>query len=66
MNKAEHTVRELGALPHVKWDNPDGPLLICKNGTVHWLTFIERLCLWLRLTSVEELDAKYNKELTCG
>lgn len=66
MNNSEQTMREPGANPHIKWNNPDGPLLICKDGTHHWLTKAERLYLVLGLTSVEQLDTKYNKEPTRG
>ena len=38
MNYSEQTIREPGAKSHIKWNNPDGPLLICKDGTVRrWL-----------------------------
>lgn len=37
----------------------DGPLLSCRDGTLHWLTWSERLQLWLGLISLETLDAKH-------
>ncbi len=46
--------------PHIQWDHIDGPLLCCRDGTLHWLTKVE--CLWYRLgfTNIYQLDQKYN------
>ena len=48
--------------PHIKWKHIDGPLLICSDGTPHFLTKVERLWFRLGLTSLEQLDAKHNME----
>ena len=48
--------------PHIEWGHVDGPLLICRDGTPHWLTRAERLWLRLGLTTIEQLDAKHNRE----
>lgn len=56
------TQREPGAEPHIKWKHIDGPLLVCRDGTMHWLTKVERLWMKLGLTTIEQLDAKYNQE----
>ena len=46
----------------IEWEHVDGPLLICRDGTTHFLTRAERIWLRMGLTSIEELDAKHNKE----
>ena len=33
------------ARPHVQWNHCDGPLLVCADGTPHWLTLWERMAL---------------------
>lgn len=43
--------------PHVQWTHIDGPLMTWA-GRMHWLTFGERLRLWLRLTTVEDLASE--------
>lgn len=50
------------AEPHIQWNHVDGPLLVCRDGTPHWLTMVERLWLRLELTTLEQLDAKHNHE----
>lgn len=52
----------LNAKPRIKWNHIDGPLLICRDGTLHWLTMAERLWTRLGLTTIDQLDAKYNHE----
>ena len=56
------TQRSPGAEPFITWNHVDGPLLCCRDGTLHWLSKAE--CLWLHLgfTTIKKLDAKYNKE----
>lgn len=49
------------AAPHIQWSHVDGPLLVCTDGTPHWLTLWERFQLWVGLTTVELLDARYSK-----
>jgi hypothetical protein len=29
--------------PYINWRHVDGPLLCCTDGSLHWLTFVERL-----------------------
>lgn len=48
--------------PYIQWNHIDGPLLVCSDGTLHWLTAIERLCLLVGLTNVKQLDSKHNGE----
>ena len=38
--------------PTVEWRHIDGPLMFWA-GHIHWLTFKERLRIWLRLTTVD-------------
>ena len=47
--------------PHIQWGHIDGPLLLCSDGTQHWLTTAEQLCLWLGLTTLVQLDSKHTK-----
>ena len=38
------------AQPHIQWNHVDGPLLVMSDGAMHWLTWLERLCVligWL-------------------
>jgi hypothetical protein len=44
--------------PSIRWKHIDGPLLICSNGAVHWLTLYERLCLVFNCTTIEKLNAQ--------
>ena len=47
-----------GSQPHVNWKHIDGPLLTCRDGTPHWLTFRERLSLWLGLTNIYAIERR--------
>ena len=40
------------------WNHIDGPLMYLSNGGLHWLTWRERLALWLGLTDEDSIDAK--------
>jgi hypothetical protein len=48
--------------PRIQLNHVDGPLLICSDGTMHWLSMFERLWLRLGLTTIDRLDTKYNHE----
>ena len=48
--------------PHIKWNHIDGPLLYCRDGTLHWLTTVERLWLRMGFTNINQLDEKYCQE----
>jgi len=37
-------------------------MLICSDGTVHYLTNAEKLWLMLGLTNLNQLDKKYNRQ----
>ena len=50
------------ARPHVQWNHCDGPLLVCADGTPHWLTLWERMALRAGLTTLDALDHKHNSE----
>ncbi len=49
--------------PHIKWDHIDGPLLYCTDGTIHWLTLLERLYFKMGWVTLEELDLKYRTDI---
>ncbi len=40
--------------PHVNWDHIDGPLMTWATH-LHWLTWEERLRIWLRMTTVDQI-----------
>lgn len=46
----------VSAQPHINWSHIDGPLLICSNGLLHWLTWRERLRLWLGWADIHDID----------
>jgi hypothetical protein len=48
--------------PHIDWNRLDGPLLICKDGTLHWLTQKERLWMKLGFTNIDRLNNKHSRE----
>ena len=48
--------------PFIKWKHVDGPYLVCRDGTGHWLTYKERIMLYFKLTSVIELNFKYERK----
>lgn len=45
--------------PHIQWSHIDGPLLHCRDGSLHWLTLLERLWLRIGITTIDQLDKKY-------
>ena len=45
--------------PHIKWNHIDGPMLCCRDGTLHWLTKLERLWLRMGFINIAQLDEKY-------
>lgn len=53
---------ELDDFPSIQWNHVDGPLLVCRDGTLHWLTMWERLALKAGCTTIDALDAKHNSE----
>jgi len=45
--------------PHIQWNHIDGPLLYCRDGSLHWLTMLEKLFVKAGITTIEQLDEKY-------
>ena len=45
--------------PHIEWNYTIGPLLTCRDGSLHRLTLIEILWLKAGFTTVDQLDEKY-------
>lgn len=43
--------------PHVQWGHVDGPLMTWA-GHLHWLTWGERISIWLRLTTVDKIASE--------
>ena len=50
------------AEPFIKWNHVDGPMLVCRDGTCHFLTKLELLWLRFGFTNLEQLDSKHNRE----
>ena len=46
----------VGSQPHINWKHIDGPLLYCSDGQLHWLTWRERLRLFLKLADIHDID----------
>ena len=47
------------AEPYIRWYHIDGPLLICRNGAMHWLTWSDRFWMWLGRDDIYALERKY-------
>ncbi len=45
----------------INWDHVDGPLLYCRDGSIHWLTWFERFCLYFGFIDINYLDKKYGQ-----
>lgn len=48
--------------PCIDWEDGEGPLLVCKDGTKHRLTLMERLSVKAGYSTIEQLDKQYNSE----
>ena len=46
----------IGTQPHIVWKHVDGPLLRTSDGQFHWLTWRERLRLFLGLADIHDID----------
>ena len=45
--------------PHINWKHVDGPMLSCRDGAIHWLSWWERFCLWAGIYDINHLDKKH-------
>ena len=52
------------AFPHIKWRHIDGPLLVMRDGTLHWLTLWERFTCWLDVSSALSIERKRRPDLS--
>ena len=50
--------------PSINLKHIDGPLLSMRNGELHWLTWRERILLWLGRVDAEALERKYRPHLS--
>lgn len=57
--KGPDKAQNLLAEPHIKWDHVDGPMLVCRDGSLHWPTRIELILVKLDLVSLTKLDQRY-------
>lgn len=51
------------ARPSIVSRHIDGPMLIFRDGQIHWLTMWERLLFALGLTDAEKLECKHRPNL---
>ena len=51
--------RKARSAPHVQWNHLDGPLMTLSDGRLHWLTWRERIALWLGWTTVERVNRRH-------
>jgi hypothetical protein len=49
--------------PSITWGHIDGPLLTCTDGSMHWLTFVERVLYAVGYLTVEKLDRLHRKDV---
>jgi len=49
--------------PFINWKHIDGPLLICRDGHLHWLTLWERFQYHFGLTDLYALEEKHSEGL---
>ena len=45
--------------PNIHWKHIDGPLLVMRDGQMHWLTLWERLCCALGWHDARSLERKH-------
>jgi len=45
--------------PSIVWNNVDGAFMTCRDGTLHFLTLLEKLFLKTGITTLDQLDSKY-------
>jgi len=60
---------ENGAMPVIKWNHVDGPLLVTRAGRIHWLTYWERIQMRFGWTDIFKLERKhwgFNSDDTAG
>lgn len=50
------------ATPSITWKHIDGPMLVMRNGQVHWLTWRERFECWLGNENAFTLERKHAPE----
>lgn len=48
--------------PHINWKHIDGPLLTCRDGTPHWLTYRERIAMFFGRTTIEALEKRIMRD----
>lgn len=54
-----------GSKPSIQWKHVDGPMLACRDGSIHFLTWKERLALHFKLITIDELDARHRSQSDC-
>lgn len=59
MTSSSNTPYRQAAQPHIKRYHVDGPLLVMRDGALHWLTLWERLCLAIGWHDEYTLERKH-------
>ncbi len=49
--------------PYIQWDHIDGPLLHCSDGSIHFLSLLERMYMRIGIMTVHDLDFKYRTDI---
>ncbi len=57
-----YELQHRGGVPHIQWNHVDGPVLTRSDGSMHWLTWWERFCLFFGFISVGDLDPAWPGE----
>lgn len=56
----------LTARPSLMMNHIDGPLLTFRDGQMHWLTWRERISVWLGRDDAESLERKHRPKLVAA
>jgi len=51
------------ARPEIELDHIDGPVLIMRDGSMHWLTLWERLNVWIGRDDAMTLESRLRPDL---
>lgn len=51
------------AQPHIRWKHIDGPLLVYRDGQMHWLTLWERFRCWRGWDDAWSIERKRRPDL---
>jgi hypothetical protein len=52
-----------GSRPRISRCNIDGPMLVYRDGQIHWLTPWERFCCWIGIDDAERIERRRRPDL---